>query len=563
MPPDNGYGKGARYFFDKFYKNHKRKDVTSLEALIAFLFTEVKQGGVSQIREIVIVSHGNAQGLIFQLVNDVSDPDLSDLRYITPISLSLLQKDFLANKRTDFNNNRKEVISHLKEDSWITIRACNFGYSKDGMYALYSFFGGHANLYAPAAYQFFGTHPIMPGMRYETRLKVHEHLVKQRFLPADVHTPGRKDSVVQFLSDPAKFSEPFIIASKNLDDDSSADSIQYEGLIDDLNKRVISDFLKAQVKTKGNQDISPKANVRVTDKDRAWSIDDVLNHEGANYTIEYSISEVVDFSSTSNKRQASLTISATLLNTYSSREYFPIQLFFEEGEHKLWVGSLFVLATYTEEPNADPNDKKNFDGLTAALDNPQTALIKIAPLFANENFALTANAKIGSPTVFPGKNVRKIWPVTDTTSYLIKLEHPATSNGFQAHSLTVYSHLEAKAALIQEYELMAHMGKDADIPGTELMAYLDNFAIDDLAQFIDYLHNPYKSENVVYIHHAQQAIQRKKTFLNGTWTGPKSRMRFKGVIHFISARILIYLLVKWMITGRKYMILIPIFTGRR
>ncbi|MEO8415174.1 MAG: hypothetical protein ABI472_16055 [Ginsengibacter sp.] len=522
VPASNGYGKGARYFFDKFYKKHKRKDVNSLQALIAFLFTEVKQGGVTQIREIVIVSHGNAQGLILQAVDDVSDPQLSDLKYITPISLSLLQKDFLAGKRMGFNDNRKEVIAHLKNDSWITIRACNFGYSKEGMYALYSFFGGRANMYAPAAYQFFGTHPIMKGMRYETKLKVHEHLVKQRFLPSDIHTPGRKDSIVEFLSDPGKFSDPFIVATKLLDDDTSAGSIQYEKIIDDLNNRRINDFLKIQVKTAGGQDLSPKALVRVTDKDSTWSIDDVLVHDNSNYNIEYTVYEVIGVS-TSNKRQASLTVSATLPDMYSAREYFPIQLLFDEGDHKQWSGFVLVLASYTEDPGASPGEKINFDTILALLNaaNPQTALSVITPLFASNSTPLTASAKITLQTTVPGKNIRKTWLVKDSINYIIKLEHPATSQGIQAHSLTAYTHPDGIAVLKEEYELMAYLGVDADIPGTELLAYLDGFTTDELVQFIDYLRSPYKPENVVYLNHANQAIKRKKDFLKWYMARPE------------------------------------------
>ena len=82
------------------------------------------------------------------------------------------------------------------------------------MYALYSFFGGRANVYAPMVYQVFAGPPITFGMRLDTRLRAHEHLVKQHFLPKDVHTPDRKDAIVQALVDPGEFSEPFAIASR-------------------------------------------------------------------------------------------------------------------------------------------------------------------------------------------------------------------------------------------------------------------------------------------------------------------------------------------------------------
>src|SRR4026208_591242 len=89
------YGEGARYFLDKFYKNHKRKDVNSLEDLISFLFSEVKQGGVVQIREIIIVAHGNAQQLLFRLVNGASITNLKKYLFLSAGRLMALQDDFL------------------------------------------------------------------------------------------------------------------------------------------------------------------------------------------------------------------------------------------------------------------------------------------------------------------------------------------------------------------------------------------------------------------------------------------------------------------------------------
>ena len=49
-------------------------------------------------------------------------------------------------------------------------------------------------------------------MRLETPLEVHEHLVRQHFLPKDVHTLERKNAYVTAMVDKGKFSEPFEIA---------------------------------------------------------------------------------------------------------------------------------------------------------------------------------------------------------------------------------------------------------------------------------------------------------------------------------------------------------------
>src|SRR5215216_5435118 len=148
VPASDKYGKGARYFFDRFpgYKNHRRKNADSLEALISHLHDDIEAQSISHIRELVIVAHGNAQALDFPVVNGVSDTNLQGYKYLTPGALVSLQQDFLEGKFPGFNAKRKEVITRFTEESWVTIRACNFGQSRAGLYALYSFFGGRANV---------------------------------------------------------------------------------------------------------------------------------------------------------------------------------------------------------------------------------------------------------------------------------------------------------------------------------------------------------------------------------------------------------------------------------
>lgn len=74
-------------------------------------------------------------------------------------------------------------------------------------------------------------------MRFKTRLEVHAHLVKQRFLPRDMHSPERKDAIVRALSDPAGFSEPFALASMPIDAPEPEEAQRYEALIDALDGR--------------------------------------------------------------------------------------------------------------------------------------------------------------------------------------------------------------------------------------------------------------------------------------------------------------------------------------
>ena len=55
-----------------------------------------------------------------------------------------------------------------------------------------------------------------------------------------------------------------------------------------------------------------------------------------------------------------------------------------------------------------------------------------------------------------------------------------------------------------------YIGSDPDTPGPELAAYLDRFSLDDLASFVDVLRSPFKPGNSIYIHHAQEAMLRKR-----------------------------------------------------
>jgi hypothetical protein len=178
-------------------------------------------------------------------VNGVTKTNLREYKYLTAFSLTCLQKDLEAGKFPALNNKRKKVVARLREDSWVTIRACNFGRSVTGMYALYAFFGGKPNVYAPMVYQFFGTPFIDEGMRLDSRLRVHEHLVKQHFLPKDVHTLERKDLIVTAILDRAKFSEPFEIASMRVDNPPPEEVANYEPFIDELNAGSMSAKLKS------------------------------------------------------------------------------------------------------------------------------------------------------------------------------------------------------------------------------------------------------------------------------------------------------------------------------
>src|SRR6478735_8169343 len=118
---DNPYGKSARPFFARFYPNHIKADVVSLEDLITALAAQVDTG-VTRIREVVIVAHGNPLGLLSPVVSGFSATRLREYKYTTAFALALLQNDFRAGDFEGFKNKRQKVVSSLHDDSWITIR---------------------------------------------------------------------------------------------------------------------------------------------------------------------------------------------------------------------------------------------------------------------------------------------------------------------------------------------------------------------------------------------------------------------------------------------------------
>ncbi len=519
VPSSDGYGKGARAFFNKFYPNHIGKDTRSLQDVVETLHAEVTTRGVRHIREVVLVAHGTAQGLITPLLNNLSSEAMQEFRYLTAFSLACLQQDFLAGKFPDFQAKRKTILAHLQNDSWVTVRACNFGQSREGLYALHSFWGGKPNVYAPTDYQFFGSHPIMEDMRFKTRLEVHAHLVKQRFLPRDMHSPERKDAIVRALSDPAGFSEPFALASMPIDAPEPEEAQRYEALIDALDGRRVPPSIRSTFAAQGFP-LTNRLRVFVIERNSAWLLKDVLAHEGADYKIEYRVYEEVSLTEPGNRRRAKLWAEAKLVATPSAHEYFPLQLFFYQGDHDLWRGRLFTLAFHTEDVEADPKDKQKFDAVMTLLnakrfsDGSGTGVDIRAEFQKEQNIELSGTATI---TLLSGPDsFRRItWSIRDQQAYLVKLEHPSSSNGIATHTLTVYEHPDRTSQLTREYELMSFLGISPDTPGTELAAYLDRLSLDELAAVIDHTRATYKPTYALYLHHAQQALRRKKGF--GEW----------------------------------------------
>lgn len=526
--PDPSYFKHGRKFFDAYFPHHKKQDAKSLEDIIGILFHEVTHGGVTQIREIVIQAHGNLQRLLFPVITGAVFGTSEDYFVLDDMQLRLLQTDFLDGKFPGFNSNRKEVIKHLTGDSWITIRACNFGQNADGLYALYSFFGGQANVYCPSVYQQFNWIGIGKGSRFETKLIAHEHLVKQRILKRD-QTPERKVATVNALVDPAKFSIPVRLAHKKKGDTSSASAQQYQAFKNNLNKRTITDELKT-ILSDAQMQLTNKAKLLRVRKDSSWIITDQITLEKTVFDIEYDLNEQTD-ADTVHEQTVSVIAEATLrrqtpedhtATPIGERIYF--QLFIDEREHKDFEGLLFFLGY-----NIPGTDTTLFTSLINSLDAGGAVSATIKDIFESKNFDLTDP----DAAVITVQKKGTTWVITDGDhSVFLRLQKaPAPTMPVFVTVIAVYNNLNKKQFHGRQGSLTAipTFGKSPNLPGTELLAYLDNFSLADLQNLIDYLRSPYTPENVIYIYHAISALGRKnqRDFIawNATLTDLNEQLR--------------------------------------
>jgi len=513
----DGYGKMARVFFNKYYQKHVPKEAGSLEAVIDILDSEIVNGNVSQIREIVLVAHGNAIALIFQVLAGSLTGDQQIYRNLHIFSLLQLQIDFNASKFAAFNTKRKRVISKLYDGSTITLRACNFGQAEAGMYGLYSFFGGRANVYAPTVYQVFGKIAIGEDFKIENNLEMHEHLVKQRFLPKDVHTDYRKDILSRYFSDPQKFAEPFVLGSVKITDSTSAQAIEYEELVDVLNAKNLSPLLKTKFAS-GNMELSATAKVNRLVKDASWTISDQFVHEEEKYKIRYIIGERIENVLPANEKTAFLDVQASL-DEESVKAAFSMQLFLDKEQHDTLQGKIFVLASSSI---TDAAANQQFQDFLQHLETQSQAGAAIAAVFEqNEitispNTALTVIESSGS-----GEFRRKTWLLASSPKYHIKLENLANADLTTTHVLAVYHVMTKKQKETYVFKALATIGIDLDNPGTELMSYLDGFTIEQLLDFMSYLRENYRQEYAIYLDQASKAIERKKEYSKWLFARPE------------------------------------------
>lgn len=514
VPAKDSYGIGARNFFDRFYPKHNRKEVSSLQHLINHLHREVTERKVAHIREIVIVSHGNPLLLSFPVLQDVTTDNLPQYMNLSAFSLQRLQSDLLEGKHISFHEKRKKIVEHLNEDSWVTIRACNFGYSQEGMYAFYSFWGGKANVYAPAAYQFFGDQPVDPGMRFENYLEVYEHLVKQRFLPNNRHSQHRKDVIVNHFITPPSSRSSFVLAQMKIHDPITDEMRQYGNLINDLNRCRITPFIKQAFKAAGLE-LSIQAKIGVFIKDTHWIIEDTVKVNETKFKLKYQINEIFD----RFDQEAKLEVSASLKDAISAKAYIPIQAFFLESENDLWTGHLFELAFYSEASTRGDKDlyEKLLNTLKSEKFGSETNIFNV---FKESGYDITTEAKI---TTHSSEEDKLSWLISDNQKYfLVKAERKASSDGDVFRILSVYEYqIDESSRSKRKSELMSFLGTQPDSPGVELMAYFDRFEIEELLALIKYLRSHYKPDHVVYIFHAGEAIRRKKNYISWLTSTPE------------------------------------------
>ena len=196
-------------------------------------------------------------------------------------------------------------------------------------------------------------------------LRGHEHLVRQHFLPKDVHTLERKDAIVTAIVDRGRFSEPFVIASMPVNDPPPDEVAAYEPLIDQLNARTISARLRSIFDANGFT-LSPRARVSVVSANKQWTITDDFRHENSTFTITYDLYEAVE-SDSRNRQIAVLRAGASIDDKPSGRETIPIQLFLSEDENARFRGKQLRLAAYADGPTPQPDDKARFDAVLATL----------------------------------------------------------------------------------------------------------------------------------------------------------------------------------------------------
>jgi hypothetical protein len=516
------FGNEAKKLFDKHWPAHVVRTAATLQDVMSALQTEVTSSGVTQIRELVLVAHGNANQLFFPVVPAAAAVD-PVYGCISAWSLAKLQDD-IGGQFASFDQARKAVIPTLLDDSWVTIRACNIGNSAEALYALYSFFGGRANVYAPTQFMVFADSPIKPGNRIDSKFGVYDYLVKQHFLSSSEHTPNRQAAIVADLVDPEFFSQPFQLATAQFTGGDPAQVTAYQQLVDGLNHYAVGTDLVAAFAAGGHQlSASPQvvsANDASIDMSATppgpcsvWYVRDTSLPDGAaTVDVVYQIRDETDAGGTST-----LEASAQLA-VASAYPSVPFQLFFDQDDDDAFHAVIARLTGYADQgPYADQKYKDAFDAIQALLD-AGTWTDSTNDIAAAVNLGLVNAGFDPLPDPLPPIQLtgdEDTWQIPTTPPLTVAVELEAAPDGSPLHAIVVRVALGPQALQDQQLGVVLSRGRVPHTPGTEIAAYLDRFTADELTGLMDYLRSAYRPAYAYYLDHALAAITRKRDFM--TW----------------------------------------------
>jgi hypothetical protein len=520
-----GYGVGAKAFIDKHWPAHVPKTAASLQDVMTALQTEVTSGGVQQIRELMLVAHANTNQLFLPVVPAGADVDTA-YTCVSAWSLAKLQGD-IAKSFPSFDQARKAVIPHLLDNSWVTIRACNIGNSAEAMYALYAFFGGRADVYAPTKYMAFGDCIIRPGSGYriDSKFGVYDYLVKQHFLSSREHTPKRQAAIVTDLIDPESFSAPFQLATAHLTGGDLNQAAAYQQLVAGLNQYAISADLKTAFATAGHplstsaqvvtaNDIPIDKRNKPSDPSSVWYVRDTsLPDGGQTIDLVYQICDATDDGG------ASTLEASAQLAVDSAYPSIPFQVFFDQSDHDAYSVVVGRFAGYADQgPYADQRYKDAYDAIKALLsagkwtDGTNDIAASMNSGLANASFDPLPDPL---PPIQPKPGDQNAWLVPITPQINIGVELEAAPDGSPLHTIIAEVDLAGSALDDWHRGVLQERGRVPHTPGTEIAAYLDRYTADELATFMDYVRSRYVPAYAYYVDHALAAIERKRDFM--TW----------------------------------------------
>jgi hypothetical protein len=525
--PNDDYSRHAQGFLDRVYPRHFKRRVGSLMEVIDHLHDRVTNGGVARIREIVLVGHANPHELVLPVIPNPP----AGYKSVNAASLHKLQAAFAAGGDPvldRFNDRRRVVVSHLDRSSFVTLRVCRFGRSELGMFALYSFFGGHANVYAPKSYMFFANVPIGPNRRFRTVTEVAEHLASQRLVRSQPRSPNRQAALVTMLAEPGAASDTIVVAEADLAQQNT-EATQYLADVADLNKGVVPARLRSALEEQLGiiLDAKPTVSLPVSNTSqvlngagrveiRQWTIRERTSSEldvlepklgfkpSAILSLECTVS---DARPNRAGARASLEVVGRVVERDNARGARPargrsrvnFQLVVDEFDMDRFRGVLGELASH-QVVNPAPDDVTAVSAIEEALGvlvngDDIEAATTFRKAVAERTFTeipdgdLTVTAEAISPDL-QAMGVRKAWTVeaVDETFGVEVVEHELDT-GQRAMMVRLRKKFRAGEKARHEEQLVNDhsWGASPDVPGTELMSYLDGLSTDELMTLIDYL----------------------------------------------------------------------------